>query len=255
MNGSLIQGNDELVKTLISLAEVKTLDLTDTNNVKAAYTTKPVFEVKAVAAPQPDGIDVHTLDGFVDLVKEKIEGVENAEGSYIVHVVDHETVELKALKSDKWGRRLRLICAQPVVIDPFPFGSFLEQEIFVIQVAAKFVDGGDKGYVLDMASSLTTEATTNSNDNGFVQGATVKRGMRVKENVILKSRVKLSPFRTFPEIGQPASEFVFRARSISNERPPELLLIEADGGKWKVDAINEVARYLRSVGLEIPVIS
>jgi hypothetical protein len=162
------------------------------------------------------------------------------------------------LKSDPWGRRLTLIQSVPVETDPFPFGRFLDQELFVIQVAAKFADNGDvndKPYVLDLASSLTNEAVTTNADNGFVQGATVKRGMRMKDNVTLKPRVTLLPYRTFPELAQPASEFVFRARSVSDDLPPELLLVEADGGKWKVDAINEIARYLRAAGLEIPVIS
>lgn len=252
---SLIQGSDELVKTLTGLAEVQTFDLTDTNNVKATYTSKQVYEVKACAPPQLSGVSVHTLDGFVDLVKEKIDGVENTEGTYLVHVVDHKTVQLKALTTDIYGRRLTLISASPVETEPFLFGKFIDQELFAIQVAAKFADGGDKDYVLDLASSLTSEATKNNEDNGFVQGATIKRGIRMKENVTLKPRVTLLPYRTFPEAGQPASDFVFRARSVDDNQPPELLLIEADGGKWKVDAINEVARYLRCAGLNIPVIS
>jgi len=158
------------------------------------------------------------------------------------------------LVADEYGRRLSPILATPVKTDGFKFGTFINQEQFVIEVAAKFAEGGDKAYVLDLASSLTNEAVTTNNDNGFVQGAVVKRGVRMKEGVTLKPRVTLLPYRTFPEAGQPASEFVFRARTTEGE-PPELMLIEADGGKWKVDAINELGRYLRSAGLEIPVIS
>jgi hypothetical protein len=244
-----------LVKTLTGLAEVKTFDLTDTHGIKATYTSEQVHEVEAEPPSQLSTVSVHTLDGFVDLVKEKLDGIQNVDGTYLVHVVDHKNVQLKSLTTDAWGRRLTLIAASPVETDPFPFGKFLEQELFVIQVAAKFADGGDKDYVLDLASSLTAEATTNNSDNGFVQGATVKRGIRMKENITLKPRVNLLPYRTFPEVAQPASDFVFRARSVDDQQPPELLLIEADGGKWKVDAINEVARYLRTAGLEIPVIS
>lgn len=252
---SVIQGSDELVKTLTGLAEVQTFTLTDTNNVSATYTSEPVYEVHAAPPPQLSGVFVHTLDGFIDLIKENLEEIKNVAGAYLVHVVDHKKVQLKSLTTDAYGRRLTLIEASPVETEAFPFGRFLDQELFVIQVAAKFADGGDKDYVLDLASSLTTEATKNNEDNGFVQGAIIKRGMRMKENVTLKPRVNLLPYRTFPEVAQPASDFVFRARSIDDQKPPELLLIEADGGKWKVDAINEVARYLRAAGLEIPVIS
>ena len=252
---SNIQGGDELVKTITGLAEVKKLDITDTNGVTAPYTTKQVWEVVSAPGPSPDSVDVHTLDGFVDLVKEKLENIENAAGKYVAHVIDEKNVELIALTSDTWGRRLTLIDASPIAIDPFPFGMFLDQEVFAIQVAAKIADGGDKDYVLDKASSLTDEATTTGEDNGFTQGVTVKRGIRMKEHIVLKPRVTLAPYRTFPEVGQPFSEFVLRARSGGDGQSPQLELIEADGGKWKIDAVNEIGRYLRAAGLEIPVIS
>ncbi len=253
MSGT-IQGNDELVKTLVGLAVTDTFTLTDAHNVTTQFTSKPVYQVQASAPPLADKVGVYTLDGFVDLITNKLDKVENAEGSYFVHVGSEKSVCLESLLTDGYGRRLTLIVAQPVPFDSFKFGQWMDQEEFVIAVASKFADSPDKQYVLDLAGSATAEAITTHNDNGFAQNMTAKKGMRMKEMVTLKPRISLAPFRTFPEVEQPVSEFIFRART-SEDEPPKFLLVEADGGRWKVAAINEIARYLRAAGLSIPVIS
>ena len=51
--------------------------------------------------------------------------------------------------------------------------------------------------------------------------------------------VTLRPYRTFNEVEQPASQFIFRINKMAN-----LALFEADGGKWQLEAIGNIARYL-----------
>ena len=51
----------------------------------------------------------------------------------------------------------------------------------------------------------------------------------------------LTPYRIFNEVEQPSSQFIFRINSMAN-----LALFEADGGKWKLDAINNIAAYLKT---------
>lgn len=52
--------------------------------------------------------------------------------------------------------------------------------------------------------------------------------------------VTLRPYRTFSEVEQPSSEFIFRINQLAN-----MALFEADGGKWRLDAINNIANYLK----------
>jgi hypothetical protein len=51
------------------------------------------------------------------------------------------------------------------------------------------------------------------------------------------------------------AEFLFRLKGGSENSVPQVALFEADGGKWKVDAINEVRRYLDTLALGIPVVA
>ena len=45
--------------------------------------------------------------------------------------------------------------------------------------------------------------------------------------------VMLRPYRTFAEVEQPASQFVFRI-----DKNAEMALFSADGGKWHLNAIK-----------------
>lgn len=218
------------------------------------FMSKPVFETKPEPPKVPTHVDVFTLQGFADLISESIETLKPEE--YVVHVRSFANVVLIAKKSDEHGRRQKLIDAGPVKFDQFEFGKWITQEEFVIAVSSRFVNGGetnDKDYVLRIASSLTSDATSISEDNGFSQKATIKAGLAHLEITTLKPQVNLAPFRTFPEVGQPISSFVFRAKQSQNG--PLLMLVEADGGKWKIDAINEVRRFLATLNIPIPIVA
>lgn len=67
----------------------------------------------------------------------------------------------------------------------------------------------------------------------------VRKGVSFVENKAVRPIVTLAPYRTFQEVEQPESEFVFRVyddRSIS--------LTAADGGMWKLAARDAVKHYL-----------
>ena len=121
----------------------------------------------------------------------------------------------------------------------------------MIGVASKFAATLDREYVLQMASCLTNEATQLNEDDGFTQKATIKAGMKNAAIVTIKPTVDLAPFRTFPEVGQPVSPFVFRART--GEGGPQLMLVEADGGRWKLAAIKVIQEYLTNLTMEIAI--
>jgi hypothetical protein len=75
-----------------------------------------------------------------------------------------------------------------------------------------------------------------------------------KRKLNLKPRVDLAPYRTFPEVAQPVSSFVFRARCPEASQPM-LMLVEADGGRWKVEAMNTLREAMGSWDLNIPIIT
>ena len=81
-------------------------------------------------------------------------------------------------------------------------------------------------------------------DDGVTQAVTVKKGIAAVENVTLPNPVTLRPYRTFTEVEQPASQFVFRAAE-----GPEFMLVEADGGAWKHEAMQNIKKFME---FEVP---
>jgi hypothetical protein len=214
------------------------------------YTDKALMAVKP---PIEAAINVSSLQGFANLIREKLNDLDATDR--LIHVVDYCTVKLIERTTDQWAQRVTDINATPVPTEAFSFGKFLSQEEFIIGVAAKFAETEDKKYVIDIASSLTATGTKQAEDDGLTQKITAKRGLSLPSEKVVKNRVTLAPFRTFPEVRQPASEFLFRLRADREDSMPTLALFEADGGKWKLDAINEICRYLEVLELGIPVIA
>ena len=58
-------------------------------------------------------------------------------------------------------------------------------------------------------------------------------------DVVVPNPVTLAPYRTFLEVEQPASKFIFRIKEGG-----QLALFEADGGAWQHEAILNIKNYL-----------
>lgn len=234
----------EAIDKVLSLAPATLLDIGDRK-----YSDKTLVPVKE---PQPGAVQIGTLQGLVDLVNASVENFDPKE--VLVHVVDHGHVNLIGRVSDKWGSRLQLISVSLPQTTGFNFGSFQDHESFIIGVQANFTADGDRDYVLRIASNITTEQVKTSNDDGISQQVGQRAGVALVGTETLKGRVTLSPFRTFREIQQPLSEFVFRVKQAGDGKPT-LALFEADGGKWKIDAVESIARYLRVAVSTVQVIA
>ena len=80
-------------------------------------------------------------------------------------------------------------------------------------------------------------------DDGVSQKATVKTGLASKSDAIIPSPVTLKPYRTFTEVEQPESQFVFRMKEDKYDGV-QCALFEADGGAWKLHAMESIQEYL-----------
>lgn len=67
--------------------------------------------------------------------------------------------------------------------------------------------------------------------------------------------VYLAPYRTFREVTQPLSPFVLRMKQGREGGLPTVALFEADGGKWKLDAIAFIRDFLREKIETVPIIA
>ena len=71
------------------------------------------------------------------------------------------------------------------------------------------------------------------------QSVTVKTGIASVSNVKVPNPVVLRPYRTFTEIEQPESRFIFRM-----QEGGLCALFEADGGAWEKKAVINIKEYL-----------
>ena len=109
---------------------------------------------------------------------------------------------------------------------------------------SSFVDegeGNDKPLILKFTGLVKDEAVKTIGDDGVTQSATIKTGITTVGNAQVPNPVILAPYRTFPEIEQPLSKFIFRMK---NDRGPEAALFEADGKAWRNKAIRDIKEYL-----------
>lgn len=205
-----------------------------------------------IQPPMPSEVKTITLTGLVDLIQAKVQDLDIAR--WMLLVENHRTVHLLAKTAEPYGRRQALVSTFLEDGEPFPYGKFLPREEFVIGLQSRFIGEGDVMDVLRTASALEASIVALAEDDGISQRTTVRQGIQLKEEVKVKGRVTLKPYRTFREVAQPASEFIFRLRSKHGE-VPECALFEADGGKWKLDAVLAIKAWLETKALGLPVVA
>ena len=234
----------EAIDKILSLAAVEVQEIGE-----HSYTARPVH---LVVPPDLAGVGLMTLTGLVDWIEARPDKMNPDE--WILQVISHETVALIRRATDIYGRRTML--AKTVLEDgtPFAFGRFMDREEFIIGLQTRFVATSDLEEVLRLSSSLTASTVTMAEDDGVSQRTTVKQGVALKETVTVKGRVTLRPYRTFREIEQPASTFVFRLQSHEGA-VPACGLFEADGGTWKLDAVLAIKAWLAAKTLGMPIVA
>ena len=132
--------------------------------------------------------------------------------------------------------------AVPQMISCFNFGHFYDAESFNIALQSMFCDAGNRADILKIVGNVKAEGVQATSDNGVTQSVVTKQGIVLGNNTDLPNPVQLAPFRTFVEISQPITQFVFRARG--EEGMPMFALFEADGGVWKLTAVQRIKEYI-----------
>lgn len=180
---------------------------------------------------------------LVDFIKKSTEDFKD--GQYIVQVVSPTKVILfSSLDADRQRETLAVVKAE---IPEFSFGQFIGNEEFVIGVQSKFLnddaEANDKPIILQFAGNVKAGTVAEYGDTGVGQKAAIKKGVASLQEVEVPSPCRLMPYRTFTEVAQPMSNFIFRVKD--NDRyGVTCALFEADGGAWKNEAKANIKAYL-----------
>lgn len=189
-------------------------------------------------------IDLNTLTGLRDYIAGEFDSLEKESMFIVVSGYDKIKVYISADKESKIRQNPISVSLDKSGKD-FPFGQFMAVDDFIIRLNSTFVVTNELREVLSYASKLVVKNSIHTDDDGISQNATVKRGVSTAmlEQKTAPSRVILCPHRTFTEIEQPSSPFVFRMK-VSGESLPLCSLFEADGGAWKVDAGKSIKQWI-----------
>jgi hypothetical protein len=98
--------------------------------------------------------------------------------------------------------------------------------------------------VIDFVSHLCQESSGTVEDDGISQKVTQRQGITSLsiDKMTVPNPVMLQPFRTFYDITQPESEFVFRLQD-DPRRGVTAGLFEADGGAWIGKEVQAIKDY------------
>lgn len=137
------------------------------------------------------------------------------------------------------------------LLPQFEYGREYDQESFLVAMQSCFQKTDDREAVTIMASNIVNTQQGTFSDDGVSQQAIIKTGVTTKDAAFVPNPVSLIPYRTFLEVPQPASDFVFR---ISEGRggAPAFKLVAADGGLWKSQAVDNVKNYLVKALADVP---
>ena len=221
---------------------LKTAEVLDINGER--YVDKDVYRVENEL--RASAIQMNTLTSLVDYLKA---GVDTMAEKMLVQVVTPTKVRvLSMLDADR--KREELVDVEAMIPD-FEYGRYMGNERFIIALQSKFIANDDRALLLQFAGTVKDESIAQYGDDGVTQKATIKTGITSVGDAVVPNPVKLRPFRTFIEVEQPESAFVFRMRQAEGHGV-ECAIFEADGGAWKNAAMKSIKEYLQYELAELP---
>lgn len=180
-------------------------------------------------------IKLNTLTGLVEYLKSGRDGLDKEK--LTVHVVSPTEVEVFSELDVERKREIYL--TTEAILPQYNYGSYYPVDEFNIKIQSVFVGNADSDILTTFASAIHVDNGATVADNGTSQTVTVKSGVSSLAKGKAPNPVSLQPYRTFVEVKQPESNFVFRI----NDKPG-CALFEADGGLWKNAAMRNVKVFL-----------
>jgi hypothetical protein len=199
------------------------------------YSTNDIYRVKEL---KPAQLTTTTLTSLVEYLKSNID--QKYSDKLLIHIVSPSQVVLYSELRQDCDREAYIECCA-LTPNNIKFNNFVEAEKFNIMLQSSFVESEDKNILLKVTGCIQDKAVKDVGDDGVSQSVTVKTGVAQVSDVLVPNPVTLAPFRTFPEIEQPASKFIFRMQS-----GPSAALFEADGGAWRNEAMENIKEYLQT---------
>ena len=221
-----MEGIKEAIAYITGLA-VKAEDPKTVEINGKTYCTKDLVRYDAPEKAAP--ISATTLTSLVDYIKENREELRDR---MIIQVVNETKVLLySGLLAERDRETLFEVNA---LLPRFEYGREYDQESFLISMQSCFKESDDREAVTMLASNIVNTQEATFSDNGTTQQAVMKTGITTKDNVLVPNPVNLIPYRTFLEVEQPASDFVFRVSEGRGGAPVFKLVASGSLRRWQM---------------------
>jgi hypothetical protein len=192
-------------------------------------------KLHTIEFPVANKLHIHSLSGIVEYLKSGFD----VEGTLMVHV--ESPTEVTVFTELNQDRNREYLIKATAMLPQFHFENWYDPETFIIKLQSAFVTNEDKDIILKVVGNIKEEDVRTYGDDGISQAVTAKVGVATVGQVEVPNPVALRPYRTFVEVLQPESNFVFRMKN-----GPRCALFEADGGAWKLEAMQNIKRYLKA---------
>lgn len=198
------------------------------------YTNSPLQIVRH--KDTANTLHFNDLSSIVPILKNELNQFELP--NYIV-VDDYDSVKVVTSLDGEKDRETpyNVTCCN----SPFRFGNMYDYEDFVIALRSMFVQNAESEDLLKLLKTITNSNSVEVEDDGITQKVTASKGVLTANATKAAPIRRLAPYRTFTEIEQPTSEFLFRIRNNNT-----FSLFEADGGAWKRQAIENIKAFYAS---------
>ena len=197
--------------------------------------------------PEAECLHIHTLTGLKDYLESNPDKLDYDE--LMVHVVSHDTVLIRSVPYGPHKQRPTFMQAEAIVpVHMFSSATrpeYHSPEQFLPYMQSCFVEteGDHLTDVIQVCGNISTSAEVQQQDDGMKQNVTTRAGVVTKELTEVPNPVILYPFSTFTEVAQPGRKMTLRFKG--GDGGAGAALIEADGGAWKITAMQSIADWLR----------
>lgn len=208
-------------------------ELETINGVDYIKTAKGYEQLKK---PRMDIINVNSLNGLVEMVKVVIKNEVLGIPALVVNVDVNDIIV--STSHNIAGEMDQIIKAYPLIPD---LGLDRRQSVeeLIIKLSTAFIETENTTKFINSISSLRIVEDVEFNDDGIGQTITAKKGAQLNQKYTIQPIVKLKPIRSYSEIEQVESKFLFRV-----DQRGEVILYEADGGQWRYDVQKRIVKYL-----------
>ena len=198
-----------------------------------------------VEPASPASLGFSTLRSLACYLSAKRDGLDLS--SLVFHVEGPALVRIVgALDGVYFTRRSYAQAAPPAAPPMVPFGQYLDAETFTIWLLTGFVQDEQTESIMKLVGNLKAEKVSTLSEDGVTQVATVRTGVVRSGEAAIHNPVILRPWRTFPELEQPASPFVLRLRDGKDGSAPTIALFASADTRWMGEAMASAAHYLQA---------